>query len=717
MSPPPVRMSRAAAAVTDVRTWIWVTAALAVAVFATLTWLHLADEDGRNNSRRTVRDFREARIDLAQGLLHIALATGPDMPFDRAQGVALLQQSLATIDRSVSESTLPRPNVAELHASITEVREMLHHFASPSGPTAADATMLRIAFHRLDRLADDADAKLRGDFWAAVEHNAVAFRVGMGASALLLFVMFGIILRVNASREASLAEQRRGQVELRRWADAFENAGVAIAISDPRTNTIEFANSAYAAMRGMTVAEVCGRSLAELYPPEEIDHVRRMVAICDREGQIQFKSRYLHKDDSLVPIQIHVTSVRDSDGSLRYRVSTPIDISDLERAQHQFAEAQKMEAIGQLTGGVAHDFNNMLTVISGTIEILAEGVADRPRLAAVARLIDQAAERGADLTRQLLAFARRQPLDPRNTDINELVVETAQLLRPTLGAQIKVETRLQKDTWPVTIDPGQLSNALVNLAVNARDAMPSGGQLTFATRHVEVGDADLFGPAGITSGQYVVIDVTDTGTGMSDAVRDKVFEPFFTTKAAGKGTGLGLSMVYGFIRQSGGHLDIDTAEGCGTTIRLYLPRGFEAPARVAEVAAQMPRGSETILVVEDDDMVRNYVVNQLHSLGYRTHTAVDGPSALAIVDAGTPFDLLFTDVVMPGMNGGQLAEAVLRRRPGIPVLYTSGYTEDAELKSDLLADGVQMLAKPYRKGDLARKLREVLGPERTALAV
>ncbi|MDQ2080112.1 PAS domain S-box protein [Xanthobacteraceae bacterium Astr-EGSB] len=715
-SPASVRFRRATAALTDLRTWIWTTAALAVVVFATLTWLHFSDETHRRNALKTVRDFREARIDLSQGFLHFALATDTDMPFDRAQGIALLQQALTSLGNSSAGSNLSRARIAELHGSIAEVRELLNQFAAPSGPTAAVATKLRIAIHRLDRLADVADVELRDGFWAAVEHNAVVFRGGMSAAAVLLIAMFGIILKVNASRETSVAELRRGQVELRRWADAFENAGVAIAISDPRTNTIEFANPAYAAMRGMTVAEVCGRHIAELYPPEEIDHVRRMVAVCDREGRVSFKSRYRHTDGSVFPIQIHITSVRNPDGGLRYRVSTPVDISDLERAQHQFAEAQKMEAIGQLTGGVAHDFNNMLTVISGTIEILAEGVADRPRLAAVARLIDQAAERGAELTRQLLAFARRQPLEPRDTDINELVAETAQLLRPTLGAQVQVETTLQRELWPVTIDPGQLSNALVNLAVNARDAMPTGGQLLLATRNIENCDFGPFGRDDLATGPYVVIEVTDTGTGMTDAVRDKVFEPFFTTKEAGKGTGLGLSMVYGFIRQSGGHVHIDTAEGRGTTIRLYLPRGFEAPARVAEVVTQMPRGSETILVVEDDDMVRNFVVAQLRNLGYRPLTAVDGASALAIVDAGTPFDLLFTDVVMPGMNGGELAEAVLQRRPGTPVLYTSGFTENAELDSALLAGGVHMLPKPYRKGDLARKLREVLGPDRTALA-
>ena len=717
-SPASVRFRRATAALTDLRTWIGITAALAVVVFATLTWLHFSDEAHRRNALKTVRDFREARIDLSQGFLHFALATDADMPFDRAQGVALLQQALSTLGSSSAGSNLSQATIAELHGSIAEVRELLNHFAAPSGPTAAVATKLRIAIHRLDRLADVADVELRDGFWAAVEHNAVVFRGGMSAAAALLIVMFGIILKVNASRETSVAELRRGQVELRRWADAFENAGVAIAITEPSTNTIEFANPAYAAMRGMAVTEVCGRNIADLYPPEEIDHVRRMVAVCDREGRVSFKSRYRHKDGRVFPIQIHITSVRNPDGGLRYRVSTPVDISDLERAQHQFAEAQKMEAIGQLTGGVAHDFNNMLTVISGTIDILADGVADRPQLATIARLIDQAAQRGADLTRQLLAFARRQPLEPRETDVNALISETARLLRPTLGAQVTIGMALDGEVWPAMIDPSQLSNALINLAVNARDAMPGGGSLTLETTNAVLSESTVCGCGDCVAkpGAYVMIIVRDTGTGIPDDIRDKVFQPFFTTKVAGKGTGLGLSMVYGFIKQSGGHIELDTAAGKGTAIKLYLPKG-EAPPRPADVVpAASPGGSETILVVEDDDMVRNYVVAQLRNLGYRPLTAVDGASALAIVDAGTPFDLLFTDVVMPGMNGGELAEVVLQRRPGTPVLYTSGFTENAELDSALLADSVHMLSKPYRKGDLARKLREVLGPDRTALA-
>jgi CheY-like chemotaxis protein len=360
---------------------------------------------------------------------------------------------------------------------------------------------------------------------------------------------------------------------------------------------------------------------------------------------------------------------------------------------------------------VAHDFNNLLTVITGTIEILTDGLSDQPELAAISRMIDEAAARGADLTRQLLAFARKQPLQPRDTDINNLIVDTAKLLRPTLGEQVEIVSTLQTDCWRASIDPSQLSTALINLAVNARDAMTGGGKITFGTTNVSfepsVSDTD----PERNPGDYIMITVSDTGAGIPGAIRDKVFEPFFTTKELGKGTGLGLSMVYGFVKQSGGHIKIDSEEGRGTTVSLYLPRGIQETALPDATAMSEPqRGSETVLVVEDDALVRGYVVAQLKSLGYHTITAANGPDALALLNQGVAFDVLFTDVVMPGgMNGRELADAVTRLRPGVPVLYTSGYPEAAMMHDGRLDPGVALLNKPYRQSDLARLMRQVLG--------
>ena len=370
-----------------------------------------------------------------------------------------------------------------------------------------------------------------------------------------------------------------------------------------------------------------------------------------------------------------------------------------------------MEAIGQLTGGIAHDFNNILTVITGTIEILEEGVAEDPSLAAIARMIDEAALRGAELTQRLLAFARRQPLQPCTTDVNTLIVDAARLLRPTLGEHIEIESAFEDGAWTALVDPSQLTAALINLAINARDAMPDGGKLVLETGNVQLDDSYARVHDEVAPGPYVMIAVSDTGHGIPAALLDKVFEPFFTTKGAGKGTGLGLSMVYGFVKQSNGHIKIYSEEGHGTTIKIYLPRaGAQVDAVAAEHAAPaLEGGTETILVVEDDPLVRNYVATQLSNLGYTTLTAANASEALEYIDGVKTFDLLFTDVIMPGsINGRQLAEEAKRRRPALKVLYTSGYTENAIVHHGRLDPGVLLLAKPYRKSDLARMVRVAL---------
>jgi CheY-like chemotaxis protein len=376
-----------------------------------------------------------------------------------------------------------------------------------------------------------------------------------------------------------------------------------------------------------------------------------------------------------------------------------------------------MEALGQLTGGVAHDFNNILTVVTGTIEIMAEGVADRPELAAIAKMIDDAASRGAELTRHLVAFSRRQPLQPRETNVNEIIVEAGRLLRPTLGESIEIEAILDDAVSPALIDPSQLTTALFNLAINARDAMPRGGKLMLETTNVVLEDSYVSTWPDVQPGRYVLIAVTDNGTGIPAAILDKVFDPFFTTKEIGKGSGLGLSMVYGFVKQSGGHIKIYSEEGHGTTVKIYFPRATGAAAEAFErVPAEPIRGGkETIVVVEDDVLVRNYVVARLRALGYTALPASSPAEALGLIDGDMPIDLLFTDVVMPGpMNGKQLADEALKRRPSLRVLFTSGYTENAIFHHGRLDPGVLLLAKPYRKSDLARMVRAALAAGRTA---
>ena len=389
------------------------------------------------------------------------------------------------------------------------------------------------------------------------------------------------------------------------------------------------------------------------------------------------------------------------------------DLTDKIAAEERIRHAEKMEAVGQLTGGIAHDFNNILTVITGTIEILANAVEKEPQLAAITKMIDEAAARGADLTQHLLAFARRQPLQPREIDINTLILDTAKLLRPTLGEQIEIEAMFADETCLASVDPNHLITAILNLALNSRDAMPDGGKLMLETSWTYLDENYSGTHDDVRPGRYALISVSDTGGGIPASILDRVFDPFFTSKGIGKGTGLGLSMVYGFIKQSAGHIAIYSEEGHGTTIKMYLPPGNGA-SQAPEIFATtvIEGGEETILVVEDDRLVRDHALTQLRALGYSTLEAANAAEALAILDANDHIDLLFTDMIMPGaMNGRQLACEIKRVRPSIKVLFTSGYTDNTIIHHGRLDTGVLLLAKPYRKSEMARMIRRAIdGP-------
>src|SRR6185436_11375318 len=332
-------------------------------------------------------------------------------------------------------------------------------------------------------------------------------------------------------------------------------------------------------------------------------------------------------------------------------------------------------------------------------------------LAAVAKLIDEAAERGANLTKHLLAFARKQPLQPVELDVNALALEAAKLLNPTLGENIEITPLLAEDAWTALADPNLLMTAVLNLAINARDAMPNGGKLALETSNVILDESYANMHSELAPGNYVMIAVSDTGSGIPAALRERVFEPFFTTKEVGRGTGLGLSMVFGFVKQSGGHVKIYSEEGHGTSVKIYLPRatGLNQTAAEALVSVDIEGGNETVLVVEDDVLVRRYVMTQIQSLGYTTLEAANASEALQFIDEAPAIDLLFTDVIMPGtMNGRQLVDEALKRRPGLKTLFTSGYTENAIVHHGRLDSGVLLLAKPYRKSELARMIRLAL---------
>jgi len=369
-----------------------------------------------------------------------------------------------------------------------------------------------------------------------------------------------------------------------------------------------------------------------------------------------------------------------------------------------------MEAVGRLAGGVAHDFNNLLQVIRGNLELVAREIEDREEAAQRVRNALRGADRAGQLTRQLLAFARRQPLEPKVINLGRLVTDMADMMRRTLGEAVEVETVIAGGLWNTLVDPAQVESAILNLAINARDAMAGGGRLTIEITNAVMDEGYVRDDPEIEPGQYVLLAVSDTGHGMTSDTVAKVFEPFFTTKAEEKGTGLGLSIVYGFVKQSHGHIQIYSELDEGTTVKIFLPRSRQAEAVSSPASTGSLRGrSEVILVVEDDDMVRASAVSMLRDLGYACIHASDATSALAILKQGTRVDLLFTDVVMPGpLKSNQLAVEAARLRPGLPVLFTSGYTDNAIVHQGRLDAGVQLISKPYAREALARRMRDLL---------
>jgi len=391
-------------------------------------------------------------------------------------------------------------------------------------------------------------------------------------------------------------------------------------------------------------------------------------------------------------------------------------------AEEMLRHAQKMEAIGQLTGGVAHDFNNLLTIISGNIETAQRSLnlwseASRDRLTRAIANAASGAQRAAALTQRLLAFARRQPLDPRLTNVNQLISGMSEFFRRTLGENIDLEIVGSAGLWQVEVDPSQMEAAILNLVVNAKDAMADAGKLTIETGNAFIDESYSQHNADIPVGQYVQISVSDTGEGMSREVQEKAFDPFFTTKEPGQGTGLGLSQVYGFVKQSGGHVKIYSELGEGTTIKIYLPRAYvtSSASRESEPPVVGGPGSETILVVEDEADVRAYLVETLRDLNYRVREVADGAAALTLLEA-EPFriDLLLTDIVMRGMNGRQLADALQRRQPELKVLFITGYSRNAIVHQGRLDAGVSLLQKPLTQAMLASKIRDILDGPRGA---
>jgi two-component system cell cycle sensor histidine kinase/response regulator CckA len=534
------------------------------------------------------------------------------------------------------------------------------------------------------------------------------------------FLMKGQLTRLlpAVARELREAAERRERRRAEaRFAGVLDATAEAIIAVDEAQRIVLFNASAERTF-GYTAGEVQGQPLDMLLPPQVAaahqQHILAFAAateasprsMCERRGV--FAGR--RKDGSEFPIEASIAKLTQ-EGQTIFTVFLQ-DVSARKQLETQLVQAQKMEAIGQLAGGIAHDFNNLLTAITGYIELALDTLPpDQPVYSDLTEVY-KAAQRAATLTAQLLAFARKQIIDLRVLDLNRLVLELDKLLRRVLGEHIELITQPTPGLGQVKVDPGQIEQVIVNLAVNARDAMPDGGKLMIETANTVLGIDYAHRHAGVIPGAYVMLAISDTGIGMDTGVQGHIFEPFYTTKEPGKGTGLGLATCYGIIKQHGGHIELYSEAGCGTTFKIYLPRVEESPDPLLphDQATAVPQGIEVVLLVEDESLVRALACRVLRELGYTVLEATNGEEALHAIQeyAGTPIELLITDVVMPRMGGKALAEQLMAMYPRIKVLFVSGYATDIIAHHGRLDPGTNFLSKPFTPTALAHKVREVL---------
>ncbi|MCD6073271.1 MAG: domain S-box protein [Rhodospirillales bacterium] len=496
----------------------------------------------------------------------------------------------------------------------------------------------------------------------------------------------------------------------------------ALYMLDPQGNVVNW-NRGAQRIKGYTREEVVGRNFSLFWTEEDRDAGTPQKALAEAalHGKYEAEGWRVGKDGTRIWVNAIINAIRGSDGALLGFAKITRDLTERRAAEERARQAQKMEGIGQITGGVAHDFNNLLTIIIGNLETLQRNLAspalDVKRLQRSSENAMRGARRAESLTQRLLAFSRQQPLDPKPIDVGRLVASMSDLFRRTLGELVSIETVRGGGLWQTYIDPNQLELAILNLAVNARDAMPNGGKLTLETANVHLDEKYASTQAEVVPGQYVMLAVTDSGIGMPADVKARAFDPFFTTKDIGHGTGLGLSQVYGFVKQSRGHVKIYSEPGEGTTLKLYFPRVHaqtDSPDDEIDAAPVHGSAGEAILVVEDDPDVRTFSCDTLGELGYTVLEAENGLAALHLIDTRPEIRLLFTDVGLPGgLNGRQLSEEALKRRPDLKVLFTTGYARNAIVHDGRLDPGVELITKPFTQAALATKLRDILDAGRS----
>jgi PAS domain S-box-containing protein len=551
-------------------------------------------------------------------------------------------------------------------------------------------------------------------FWALAVLDAIRDETGQ-------LIGFAKVTRDMTERRQAQQELIASEQRFRRLVESVVD--YAIFQLDPN-GIISTWNTGAARIKGYAADEIIGRHFRSFYTPEDVQAgvPEKALATARRDGKYEAEGWRVRKNGTRFWASVVIDAIRGDDGELIGFAKVTRDVTErmeaqrmLRQAQEQLAVSQKMEAIGQLSGGIAHDFNNLLMIVLGNLETIQRRTKDLGGSANVQRALNNAmrgAQRAAALTARLLAFSRRQPLNPRPLDVNKFLTGLVEFVQRSLGELIEIEAVGAAGIWQIEIDAAHLESALVNLAINSRDAMPRGGKLTIEAANVFIDEEYCRVNPELSPGQFVTICVSDTGTGMSKDVLDRAFEPFFTTKDMGQGTGLGLSQVYGFVKQSGGHIKLYSEPGQGTTVKMYFPRlvgrGDEEDDELSEPVEVGEQG-ETILVVEDDDDVREYLLDALRDLKYHVISASNADGALNILKrAAVRVDLLLTDVIMPGANGRELGRRAQQLRPSLKILYMTGYSRNAVVHQGRLDDGVEFIQKPMTQADLSARVRQIL---------
>jgi signal transduction histidine kinase/ActR/RegA family two-component response regulator len=696
-------------------------AAVPLVFLAAIAWFRfsIAEPEAQQAREETIASFQTLRAasavdqavqDAERGQRGFLLTLGRENylgPY--LDGKARLPRLMAELQRALHDNPDQQDRLLSLQANVTtkmnELESTIVAFRA-SGPEGARAIVLT----DLGRAAMDAiDADLNAiveaetvrlsnrqrDAAAAERRSGATFLLGGLAAAVALLA--GAALLATAYRRVAISEVILQSTldNVREGVAAFDGNGRLRAWNSPFARLLDLAPAAL--KHGQPLAIDGSTSLTAT---EIVGRIGDLDATARRTGRPALVSYHRRSGQSL-----ELFHNRVADGY----VTTVLDVSDQRQAEEALRQAQKLESVGQMTGGVAHDFNNLLTIVMGALGFLRRSVGGDARALERIDMLEIAAERGARLTKQLLAFARRQPLQPETINLGGVMQEILPLVRRAVGEEIVVECVGTAGLWNTTIDAAQFQSAVLNLAINSRHAMPNGGKLTIEVGNAALDDVYAARHAEVEPGQYVQFAITDTGAGMDAATLARAMDPFFTTRPAGEGSGLGLAQVYGFVKQSGGHIKIYSEPGEGTTVKLYLPRSLHEAAPVAPRTTNLAvTGSETILLVDDDEVVRNVVAAMLEELGYRVLNVADGNEALAVLEREPAVALLFTDVVMPGMSGRQLAERAVKIRPTLRVLFTSGYTQNAIVHNGRLDVGVDLISKPYDRDQLAAKVRRVL---------